>query len=145
MPIKTKTLTVNLYRAGHPVYAPPVAATVPDNQFSIDLLDRWVRYAVLVLHSAGVRTYESCQGGHGHAFPEPTVRFEGAPEDAFRAVDVARAHGLPVYHLRQFWAVTDTGVERPAWEMTFYPVDKLRRVQRGAERSGYQMGVQPPR
>lgn len=29
----------------------------------------------LIAH--GIETFESCQGGSGHSFPEPTVRFEG--------------------------------------------------------------------
>lgn len=111
------------------------------NEFSVNPLDRWVRYAVLVLHSSGVQTYESCQGGRGHAFPEPTVRFEGTEIEAFRAVEVARAHGLPVHHLRQFWRLTDGALEQPAWEMTFHPRELLVAVQQRAERDGYP--VQP--
>jgi hypothetical protein len=111
---------------------------VPDNAFALDHLDRWMRYAVLVLHRGGIRTYESCQGGHGHAFPEPTVRFEGDREDAFRAVTLARSCGLPAHHLRQFWRLNEEGAESPAWELTFYPLRHLMRVQRQAERAGYQ-------
>lgn len=113
-----------------------MAACAP-NEFSVDLLDRWVRYAVLVLHTAGVKTYESCQGGRGHAFPDATIRFEGSEEDAFRAVNVAREHGLPVYHLRRFWRLTDTTTDVPAWEITFFPRRRLVSVQRRAERDGY--------
>jgi hypothetical protein len=111
-------------------------ATVRANEFSITLLDRWIQHAVFVLHSSGIQTYESCQGGRGHAFPEPTVRFEGSRRDAFRAVAIAKSHGLPVYHLRKFWCVSDKQLERPAWEMTFFPVAALKAVQRRAEQSG---------
>src|ERR1035437_172045 len=108
----------------------------PDNEFRTELLDRWISYAVLVLHKAGVRTYESCAGGRGHAFPEPTIRFEGTRRDAFRAAAVARDHGLPVYHLRQFWRLNEEGTERPAWELTFFPKAGLMEIQRRAERAG---------
>jgi hypothetical protein len=122
-------------------YAPmgPIALPMklaPDNEFSTDLLDRWIRYAVLVLHRGGIRTYESCHGGRGHAFPEPTVRFEGSMRDAFRAVALARTHGLPIYQLRQFWRVSATKTERPAWELTFFPRAGLIAVQGRAERAG---------
>jgi hypothetical protein len=107
------------------------------NDFSVAHLDRWISYAVVVLHGSGIRTYESCQGGTGHAFPEPTVRFEGTQTEAFRAVSVARAHGLPVQHLRRFWRLTDSSCERPAWELTFFPREMLERVQVQAETAGY--------
>ena len=107
-----------------------------DNEFSVVLLDRWIRYAVLVLHRGGIRTYESCQGGNGHAFPEPTIRFEGSMKDARRAVALARDNGLPAHHLRRFWRVNDAGLERPAWELTFYPRAGLVDLQRRAERAG---------
>lgn len=35
-------------------------------------LDDGIREAVRVLAQAGVETFESCQGGDGHAYPEPT-------------------------------------------------------------------------
>lgn len=114
-----------------------VHPSIRENEFTVDLLDRWIRYAVWALHENGVKTYESCQGGKGHAFPEPTVRFEGTRREAFRAVEVAREHGLPVHHLRQFWRLTEQGAENPAWEMTFFPVSRLRAVQRAAERDRY--------
>ena len=115
---------------------PTLMAAVPPNAFSIHHLDRWVRFAVLMLRQAGIQTYESCQGGAGHAFPEPTVRFEGTKSDAFRAVAAVRAHGLPAHHLRQFWRLNEHGAERPAWEMTFYPLTRLVAIQRQAERHG---------
>lgn len=44
---------------------------------------------VAVLRAAGVETFESCQGGDGHAFPEPTIRFHGEHAEGFRALGVA--------------------------------------------------------
>jgi hypothetical protein len=37
-------------------------------------VDPAIKHAVAVLRSYGVETFESCQGGEGHAYPEPTVR-----------------------------------------------------------------------
>lgn len=99
-------------------------------------LDRWISYAVKVLRDAGIETYESCQGGTGHAFPEPTVRFFGGRSEGLRAVAAAMTFGLPVFALRRFWSVLEGELNGPHWEMTFYPLDRLMTVQRDAETSG---------
>jgi hypothetical protein len=48
-------------------------------------LDRGIRTAVRTLFENGIETFESCEGGMGHAFYEPTVRFHGGPGEGFRA------------------------------------------------------------
>jgi hypothetical protein len=111
-----------------PPYSREVGGTLP--------LDRWISYAVKVLRDAGIETYESCQGGLGHAFPEPTVRFHGPAGEGFRAVSVAINFGLPVHALRRFWSVDGNELVGPHWEMTFYPLRRLKAVQRDAEKSG---------
>lgn len=40
---------------------------------------------VAVLQRAGVETLEFCEGGQGHAYREPTVRFHGKRNKGFRA------------------------------------------------------------
>ncbi len=53
-----------------------LAATPPYHQKIGELgktglpVDCWIGYAVKVLRDAGIETYESCQGGRGHCFPE---------------------------------------------------------------------------
>lgn len=37
-------------------------------------LDPGIAHAVKVLRDSGVETYESCEGGEGHAYPYPCVR-----------------------------------------------------------------------
>jgi len=49
---------------------------------------------VEVLMRNGVETFESCEGGEGHAFHEPTVRFHGSHAEGFRALSIARALAL---------------------------------------------------
>lgn len=98
-------------------------------------LDRHISYAVKVLRDAGVETYESCQGGNGHSFPEPTVRFSGPFAEGFRALSVAVTFGLPVRDLRRVWTLTDGEPTGPQWELTFYR-RPLARLQREVERSG---------
>ena len=52
-------------------------------------LDPGIAAYVDALRDAGVETFESCEGGSGHAYPEPTVRFGGGPGEGFRALAVA--------------------------------------------------------
>lgn len=84
-------------------------------------LDIGIADIVHALRACGVETYESCEGGPGHAFPEPTVRFHGPFADGFRALAVALDAGLPVNALRRVWLMTLGEPDGPTWEMTFYP------------------------
>jgi hypothetical protein len=99
-------------------------------------LDRAISYAVKVLRDGGVETFESCQGGPGHAFLEPTVRFHGGQEAGFAALACAIANELPVAELRRFWQVIDGEPHGPHWEMTFCPIDRLVSIQEHAEAHG---------
>ena len=87
----------------------------------VDLpIDPGIRRAVLLLRSAGVETLESCEGGEGHACPEPVVMFAGSRADGERAVQIARAAGLPVIYLREAYSVLPSGaLTPPCWEMVF--------------------------
>ena len=82
-------------------------------------LDPFIRRYVLILRSHGVETFESCQGGDGHAFPDPTVRFHGDAYEGLRAFSVAMTYGLPVFSLRRAYSVEDGQLVGPQWEMTF--------------------------
>jgi len=84
-------------------------------------LDEGIREIVIKLVANGVETFESCEGGEGHGFPEPTVRFEGQSSEGLRALSVALENGLPVYRLRRAWGVIDGSIHGPWWEMTFLP------------------------
>src|SRR4051812_8626442 len=83
-------------------------------------LDPGIERAVRLLQQHGIETYESCEGGPGHSYPEPTIRFHGVPEAGWRALAVCFAHGLPVAELRRVWVILDghepTG---PKWELVF--------------------------
>jgi hypothetical protein len=83
-------------------------------------LDIGIRKAVERLQASGIETFESCEGGDGHAYPEPTVRFYGTPEAGWRAVGVCLAYGFPVASLRRAWNILDTNEPTgPHWEITF--------------------------
>jgi hypothetical protein len=72
-------------------------------------LDRGIRKAVERLQACGIETFESCEGGDGHAFPEPTIRFY-----------VCLAYGLPILALRRVWYVLDSNEPTgPHWEVVF--------------------------
>jgi hypothetical protein len=40
-------------------------------------LDEGIREFVVILIANGVETFESCEGGRGHCYAEPTIRFRG--------------------------------------------------------------------
>lgn len=84
-------------------------------------LDPAIAGVVLALQAAGVETFESCQGGPGHCYPVPTVRFHGHQPEGFRALAAAMEAGLPVADLRRVWPVLDGEPTGPWWEMTFTP------------------------
>ena len=82
-------------------------------------LDPGIAVAVAALRAAGVETFESCQGGHGHAYPEPTVRFHGPRAEGFKALAAALHAGLRVAGLRRVWPIQDGEPTGPWWELTF--------------------------
>ena len=87
-------------------------------------LDPGIRRYVLILRAQGIETFESCQAGEGHCFPEPTVRFYGNSFEGYRAFTAAMNFGLPVSSLRRFYDVNDGQLEGPHWEMTFRNADQ---------------------
>ena len=82
-------------------------------------LDTGIKHAVIALRRAGVETFEFCQGGSGHAYPESTVRFHGGLSEGYRAVAAAMDAGLPIAELRPGWPILDGEVTGPWWELTF--------------------------
>jgi len=83
-------------------------------------LDIGIRKAVERLQSCGIETFESCEGGPNHSYPEPTIRFYGTPEAGWRAVGICLAHGLPIAQLRRVWSVLDASEPTgPHREITF--------------------------
>ena len=88
-------------------------------------LDPGIREAVGILRGAGVETFESCEGGEGHCYPEPTIRFHGDSWAGYHAFAAAMQHGLPVSELRHVYDVIEGQLVGPGWEMTFRtPVER---------------------
>ena len=93
-------------------------------------LDAGIRRAVLILRQGGIETFESCQGGNGHAYREPTVRFRGDRSEGYKALAAAMQAGLPVAELRRVWPILDGEATGPWWELTFVSTgDCVGRVQ----------------
>lgn len=92
-------------------------------------LDPGILRAVENLRAGNVETFESCEGGPNHAYPEPTVRFFGDQAEGFRALAVAMSAGLEVTRLRRVWPILDREPTGPWWELTFAPT---RKPDRGA-------------
>jgi hypothetical protein len=82
-------------------------------------LDPGIREMVVALRTAGIETFESCEGGPGHSYAEPTVRFHGNHAEGFKALSVAMQAGLRVETLRRVWPVLDNEPTGPWWELTF--------------------------
>ena len=83
-------------------------------------LDEGIRRWVNLLQSHDILTYESCEGGEGHSYAEPAIRFHGSYADGFKALAIAQEHGLPVKRLNRMWEVVDGEPTGPDWELVFW-------------------------
>ena len=86
-------------------------------------LDGGIKKYVEILRSEGIETYESCEGGKGHPYPEPTICFHGQIEEGFRGLAVALQNGLPVSEIRQFWSIEDKQPVGPSWAIVLWEKD----------------------
>ena len=84
-------------------------------------LDTGIRFAVRVLHAHGFDTCQSCQGGKGHSYDEPTVEMVAQGDDAegFGALAALRAYGLPVCAVAIVWPVQNGLPYEKNWRITF--------------------------
>lgn len=83
-------------------------------------LDNGIEKEVSTLAEHGIETFESCEGGEGHAYPEPTVRFHGDKSEGFKALAIAMQNGLKPSKLGRVWDIIDEEPIGAYWEMTFY-------------------------
>ena len=84
-------------------------------------IDKGIIDKVKLLREHGVETYESCEGGDGHAFHEPTIRFHGERHEGFRVLALALQFDLGVAALRRVWNVVDGDPVGADWELVFHP------------------------
>lgn len=100
----------------------PGAAALEAHAPAVDMeLDPGIRDAVLILRAGGIETFESCEGGAGHAFSEPTVKFYGSSWAGYRALAVAMEHGLRVRRVQMVYGVVNGHPEGPWWELVLHP------------------------
>lgn len=83
-------------------------------------LDAGIEPFVLILRHNGIETHESCEGGEGHCFPEPTIRMHGNDTEGWAALAVAIDYGLPVLKIGRVWSVSHGIPTGPDWEMVFW-------------------------
>jgi hypothetical protein len=94
--------------------------TMPEQFFEYDPpLDEGIKREVEILVEGGIETYESCEGGIGHSYPEPTVRFHGERSEGFKALAIALQNDLKPSKLSRIWTIEDGEPIGPHWEMTF--------------------------
>jgi len=92
---------------------------VQDKKFDIPL-DPGIERAVLFLRNKGIETFESCEGGKGHAYTEPTVRFHGQYDDLLKAAGLLIYYGFPLDSVRRYYSVLWNELVGPYNEVTFY-------------------------
>lgn len=98
----------------------PIRDTMwPDKSYAG--LDPGIRFAVRVLHAEGFETCQSCQGGKGHAYDEPTVEMIASGDDTrgFGALDALRSYGLPVNAVALVWPIKNGTPYEKNWRITF--------------------------
>ncbi|MBL7810539.1 MAG: hypothetical protein JNN28_22135 [Saprospiraceae bacterium] len=101
------------------------------DEFAINSLDEGIRDVVVLLNKYGFKTFESCEGGKGHCYDVPTVRFFGDEFDLIRAYELCTIHRMNVAEAKRVYRKTDVysevtnGVpigenwDRPFNELTF--------------------------
>jgi len=83
-------------------------------------IDPGIVLAVKILKDAGISTIESCEGGDGHAYREPTVKFAGERATGWAAVARLMTFGLPVRCVGQMWTFQEGHPTGPNWHVTFW-------------------------
>ncbi len=104
----------------------------------IDKLDTNIKDIVLFLRENGFETFESCEGGAGHCFPEPTVRFHGDEFEGIRAAYVCLSNKLPIHEVRRAFTINSNEIHTPFWEITFKRHDRYFHVSLDEETGKFQ-------
>ena len=99
----------------------PLRTTIFPESFYQDI-DRGIRFAIRVLHAHGLETCQSCQGGKGHSYLEPSVEMGAGADDAygFEALAALQAFGLPVSTVGIIWNIKNGVPYEKNWRITFF-------------------------
>lgn len=109
-------------------------------------LDDGIRFAVRLLHAHGIETGQSCEGGDGHSYEQPTIDLWGQPVElatAFHAMTVLHTYGLPVDGLALRWRVHNGMPLEPLWRITFSKACPERARERPMIVCGYKFADDP--
>lgn len=82
-------------------------------------IDEGIVGAVHILRSNGVETCQSCEGGEGHSYPEPTIEFHGDGGAGWKALGICLDYGLPVLNLHRTWGMNGDVPTGPVWALVF--------------------------
>jgi len=84
-------------------------------------LDPGIRFAVKVLHAAGLETCQSCQGGDGHCYDRPSIDMVAGPDDAggFAALAALAGYRLPVTQVSIVWNIQNHLPYEKLWRIEF--------------------------
>lgn len=80
-------------------------------------LESGIKDAVIALINNGIVTYESCQGGDGHLYKEPTIRFNGNRTEGMKAYHILTSNGFNVVSISRIWVNMDGELTGPNWEI----------------------------
>ncbi len=107
-----------------------------DRKIDWSFIDEVIRPVVELLNKYGFKTFESCQGGKGHCFELPTVRFYGSEFDLIRAYELCALYKINVFQANRVFRKTDIykninhgesigrSWDEPFNELTFIPHSK---------------------
>lgn len=97
-------------------------------------IDSGILHLVDFLRHNKVETFESCEGGEGHIFEVPTIRFGGTKAEGLRVISLAMQFDLGADELRRYWNLIDGELTGPEWEITFKSSEIIRVNQECKER-----------
>lgn len=103
-------------------------------------LDPGIRFAVRVLHADDIDTCQSCQGGKGHSYPEPSIDMVAGSDDAegFAAVAALQRYGLPIRSVSLVWEISHSGTPyEKLWRITFVRTMEARANEKPSPIRGY--------
>jgi len=83
-------------------------------------VDPGIVRGVKILRDAGFATIESCEGGEGHAYPEPTIKFAGDQPTGWAALAALMTYRLPIRRAGQMWSFIEGQPTGPHWFVTFW-------------------------
>lgn len=85
-------------------------------------LDDGIRFPVRILHAHGFDTCQSCQGGKGHAYLEPTIDMVAGGKgdvEGIAALGPLAQYGLPVSTIGLIWNIDEGLPYEKLWRITF--------------------------